>query len=246
MQEEEWIKRVSKVRERAADQSSVLSLTCVFVFPPSPTPGSARVSLTSTFRFQPSTFFSYVDIIPQSSPLCRFPPTAFAVHTCVIRTRVPGERNRTREYHPLAIDSHVSDLSGVDCAIVSEITFGCVLIFFDALYIRAPCLSYFAPATLPGPCVSKRKTVFAARGRNDGMEIPNQSKKETKFRSRGRILIGFAFESHSLSLSFSLSLLSSPLYLSRRAIPFGARHASVTLLNRCPPEREHTKLNEHP
>lgn len=46
---------------------------------------------------QPSTFFSYIDTIPQL-------PRRYRAHTCVIRTRVPGKENVFRgSSHQLAI-----------------------------------------------------------------------------------------------------------------------------------------------
>lgn len=102
--------------------------------------------------------------------------------------------------------------------------------------VRRARLSYSAsPAVL---FQVGRENVEFARGRNDGMEIPDQPKEEVKFRSRGRILIGFASESLFSSLSPSLSL---SVCLFQCAL----RDTSATLLNRCPSEREHTKLNEH-
>lgn len=106
--EEKRIKCVSEVRERAADQSSVLSLALVFVFFPAP------LSTVPHFRLilQPATFFPYVDMIPQ--PLRRF-PRRHRAHTCVIRTRVSEKDNVSRgSSYSLAIPTTFSDFASVD------------------------------------------------------------------------------------------------------------------------------------
>lgn len=95
-------------------------------------------------RLQPSTFFSYVDVIlPRARR--RSPPAPPRAHTCAIRTRVPGEENASRGYclrlprRPRARDGgHLSDLSGVDHAIISGITSGTSRKNFSAPRLSIP------------------------------------------------------------------------------------------------------------
>jgi len=144
--------------------------------------------------------------------LCRHNP--FRVHTCVIRTRLPRKESISAgSSYQLSHDcSHLSDLwtYAIVSGITSDDSFNFSMsrtshslrLFNFDLSSRGP-VSY-------GSYIGWENVEFATRGRNGGMKIPDLPKEEVKFRSRGRILIGFAFESLSLSLSLSLSFSLTP------------------------------------